>query len=52
MNIIENITMDVIKSISLILPESHEKYSIPLNIKKNIMSMTEPINAPWISLLR
>ena len=49
---IENIAIDVIKSINLILLENHEKYSIPLNIKNNIMSMTEPISAPWISLLR
>lgn len=40
------------KSINLIFPESQEKYSIPLKIKKNKISMTEPINAPWMSLLR
>lgn len=40
------------KSINLIFPESQEKYSIPLKIKKNKMSMTEPINAPCMSLLR
>jgi hypothetical protein len=42
----ENIDINVMKSINLIFPESQEKYSIPLKIKKNKMSMTEPINAP------
>ena len=43
---IENTAVAVMKSISLVLAGNHEKYSIPLKIKKNKISMTVPISAP------
>ena len=42
----ENIATNVMKSISLIFPGNQEMYSIMLKIRKDKMSMTEPISAP------